>query len=52
MRGELVKTLMSAYALKGTYSLNWQPVNLSAGIYLIRMQSGNHTSMQKVIFVK
>ncbi|MCK9245257.1 MAG: T9SS type A sorting domain-containing protein [Candidatus Marinimicrobia bacterium] len=52
LRGELVETLISAYALKGAYSLNWQPQNLSAGIYLIRMQSGNHTSMQKVVFVK
>jgi hypothetical protein len=52
LRGELVETLMSAYALKGAYSLDWQPVNLSAGMYLIRMQAGNHTSMQKVVFVK
>jgi len=52
LRGELVKVLLSTYALKGAYSYNWQPQNLSAGIYLIRMQSGNHTSLQKVVFVK
>ena len=52
LRGELVKVLMSTYALKGTYSLNWQPVNLSAGIYFVRMQAGHRTSMQKVVFVK
>ncbi len=52
LRGELVNVLMNAYALKGTYSYNWQPRNLSAGIYLVRLKSGNHTSMQKVVFVK
>jgi len=52
LRGALVEELISTYALKGTYSLNWQPQNLSAGIYIVRMQSGNHTSMQKVVFVK
>jgi len=52
LRGELVETLMSAYALKGAYSYNWQPQNLSAGIYIIRLQSGNQTNLQKVVFVK
>ncbi|MDD5765237.1 MAG: endonuclease [Candidatus Marinimicrobia bacterium] len=52
LRGQLVETLISTYALKGAYSINWQPQNLSAGMYIVRMQSGNHTSMQKVVFVK
>jgi len=52
LRGELVEVLKSTYALNGTYSVNWQPQNLSAGIYLIRLQSGNKTNMQKVVFVK
>ncbi|MFA4921613.1 MAG: T9SS type A sorting domain-containing protein [Candidatus Neomarinimicrobiota bacterium] len=52
LRGQLVEILMSTYTLKGTYSYNWQPVNLSAGIYFVRMQAGNRTSMQKVVFVK
>ncbi len=52
LRGELVKVLISTYALKGTYSYNWSPQNLSAGMYIIRMQAGNQSSMQKVVFVK
>jgi hypothetical protein len=52
LRGQLVETLVSAYALKGAYSINWQPVNLSAGVYLVRLESGKKTNMQKVIFVK
>jgi len=52
VRGQLVETLVSAYALKGAYSINWQPVNLSAGVYLVRLESGKKTNMQKVVFVK
>jgi hypothetical protein len=52
LRGELVKVLISTYSLKGTYSVTWQPENLSTGMYLVRLQSGTHTAMQKVVFVK
>jgi len=52
LRGQLVETLMNTYALKGTYSVTWQPVNLSAGIYFIQLQSGSKTNLQKVVFVK
>jgi len=52
LRGKLVEVLKSAYALKGTYSYTWQPVNLSAGIYFIQLQSGNRVNLQKVVFVK
>jgi len=52
LRGELVKVLKNTYALKGTYAVTWQPLNLSAGIYFIQLQSGNKTNLQKVVFVK
>jgi len=52
LRGELVKELISTYCLKGSYSMKWSPQNLSAGIYVIRMQAGHYTSIQKVVFVK
>jgi len=52
LHGQLVETLMNTHAFKGTYSYTWQPVNLSAGIYFIRLQSGNRVNLQKVVFVK
>ncbi|HPB01106.1 MAG TPA: T9SS type A sorting domain-containing protein [Candidatus Marinimicrobia bacterium] len=52
LRGELVEVLISNYTLKGTYSVTWQPQNISAGIYLVRLESGNKTNLQKVVFVK
>jgi len=52
MRGQLVETLVNEHQLLGTYDIRWQPVNLSAGVYIIRLQSGNQTNLQKIVFVK
>jgi len=52
MRGQLVAILVDSYQNGGTYSLNWQPQNLSTGIYIVRLESGNKTNMKKVVFVK
>lgn len=51
-RGQLVETLVNENQNIGTYSVQWQPVNLSAGVYIVRLQSGNQTNLQKVVFVK
>ena len=52
LRGQLVETLVSTFQLAGTYNYNWTPQNLSAGVYIIRLQLGNQTNLQKVVFVK
>jgi len=52
LRGELVETLINVYAHKGAFSVNWQPQNLSAGLYLLRLESGGRTNLQKVVFMK
>ena len=36
----------------GVNSFTWQPVNLSSGIYLIRMESGPFVANRKVLMVK
>jgi len=45
LRGQLVETILSTYALRSSYSLTWSPQNLSAGIYFIHLQSGNKTNL-------
>lgn len=52
LRGQLVEVLISADALKGTYSVNWQPQYLSTGVYIVRLQSGNRTTFRKIEYVK
>ena len=52
LRGELVKVLKSTYALKGAYSVTWNPQSLNAGVCFIRLQSGNKICVQKIEFMK
>ncbi|MBU0712547.1 T9SS type A sorting domain-containing protein [bacterium] len=52
IRRQLVETFISAYQLAGTHDFTWQPVNLSAGVYIVRLESGRKTNLQKIVFVK
>ncbi len=52
IRGQLVETLVDKHQIIGTYNVRWQPVNLSTGVYVVRLQSGNQTNLQKIVFVK
>jgi len=52
LRGQLIETILSTYALRGSYTLNWSPQNLSAGVYLITLQSGLKISKQKLVYIK
>lgn len=52
LRGQLVGTLINAYKTKGTYQTNWQPRQLSTGIYIVRLQSGARTTYRKIEYVK
>ncbi|MGC9363942.1 MAG: T9SS type A sorting domain-containing protein [Fidelibacterota bacterium] len=49
MRGQLVEVLENTYKLKGTYDFVWQPQNLSTGVYIVRLQSGNQTNLQNIV---
>jgi len=46
----VIEVLVSTYKFKGTYNLTWRPENLSAGIYIIQLQSGNKSNLEKVIY--
>jgi hypothetical protein len=52
LRGQLIETILSTYALRSSYTLNWSPQNLSSGVYFIQLQSANRINRQKVVFVK
>ncbi|MFH1852943.1 MAG: T9SS type A sorting domain-containing protein [Candidatus Neomarinimicrobiota bacterium] len=52
VRGQLVATLVDEYQPANSYSLAWQPNTLSAGVYLVRLQSGGMVNVQKVVYVK
>lgn len=52
LNGKLVNMLISQFQHAGSYHYNWQPQNLSTGIYIVRFQSGNLSDFQKIAFVK
>jgi len=52
LRGEIVDLIADKYFPMGHHSLQWIPQNLTAGVYIIRLESGNQTSLQKVVFLK
>ncbi|MCD6322469.1 MAG: T9SS type A sorting domain-containing protein [Clostridiales bacterium] len=52
MRGQLVETLQNGNISAGNHSVIWQPMNISTGMYIVRLRSGNNTNMQKIVYVK
>ncbi|MGC9364360.1 MAG: T9SS type A sorting domain-containing protein [Fidelibacterota bacterium] len=52
LRGQLVATLVNVDKTKGTYQVNWQPRQLSTGIYIVRLESGARTTYRKIEYVK
>ncbi len=52
IKGEPVKTLQNEFQTAGNYVLTWQPVNISSGIYMVYLRSGNKTHLQKIAYVK
>jgi hypothetical protein len=52
LQGQLIETLVNTYHAAGTYDFNWQPENISAGVYIVQLQSGNLSYRQKVAHVK
>jgi len=51
-RGQLVETLISTYQPIGTYDFTWRPQDLSSGVYIVKLQSGNRSQLQKIVYVK
>jgi len=57
LKGQKVRTLLKNTSKSGYYNLDWDGRNdenkhVSAGIYFCRMQSGAHTSVQKLLRIR
>jgi len=50
LTGRKVQTLINGNSAPGSHILNWSPESISAGVYLIRLESAGQTSMQKAIY--
>ena len=50
--GRVVDTIEDGYKIEGNYSLSWNAVNKSSGIYYISIQTDSHVYSQKVVLLK
>ena len=50
--GRQVASLISEYMIPGSHQINWNPGNLSSGIYLVNLVIGTKTFNQKITFIK
>ncbi len=50
--GQQVSELINDYKAAGTYTVNWNAENLSSGIYIYRLESGNFSISKKMTLLK
>jgi len=50
--GKLVETLVNEVFPAGSHSMQWNPVNLSSGVYIVQLKAGETVFNQKITFIK
>ena len=50
--GEKVNTLVAETLTAGIYSVDWNAVNLSSGVYIYRLQAGSFVETKKMMLMK
>ncbi|MBL7014416.1 MAG: T9SS type A sorting domain-containing protein, partial [Candidatus Marinimicrobia bacterium] len=52
IKGQWVETLINKPMKPGNHQIQWNPVNLSSGTYLVKLKSGEKTFTQKITYIK
>ena len=52
VRGQLISTLISKQLAAGRYEVEWQPENLSSGVYLYRLRTDQWQEVKKMLLVR
>ena len=52
INGQLVETLIHKKMKPGTHKIQWNPVNLSSGVYMVKIKAGQKTFTQKITYIK
>ena len=52
INGKLIETLIETRSFAGKHAINWNPKNIAAGIYFIRMTVEDQFKTEKVILLK
>ena len=52
INGRMVAELADGYMSAGTYPVTWDASELSSGVYMVHMKTGDFTTMQKIMLIK
>ena len=52
IKGQLVETLVNEVFPAGSHSMQWNPVNLSSGLYIVQLKAGETVFNQKITYIK
>jgi len=52
LSGRLQTIIVDADKDVGNHKIDWTPKSLSAGMYLLQMQAGEHTSVWKIMLLR
>ena len=52
IHGRQIAELVNGYQAAGSYPVVWDANEVSSGVYMIKMNSGDHTAMQKNMLIK
>jgi len=52
LSGKVVATLANGFKPAGSYSVNWNAVNLANGVYVVRLQGEGFTVSKKIVLMK
>lgn len=50
--GQRVASIFKGFRLGGEHRLEWEPVNLAAGIYFLKLSTGHHSRSVKILYLK
>ncbi len=50
--GRVVETLINREALAGNYHVNWNASDYPSGLYMVKLESGNFSSVRKITLIK
>jgi len=52
IKGQLVEILVNEVLPAGSHSIQWNPVNLSSGLYIVQLKAGETVFNQKITYIK
>ena len=50
--GRQIDTITNSIQIQGLYNVQWTPINVSSGMYLIQLKANNQIQNKKIIYLK